>query len=122
MFKKKEKLKFVALFIIAVASIFTVFNYNPKFIATDAGFDTDYDSGDSGGGWSSGGGSDWDYDSGSSSSSSNNRIINIISFILLIVYIILKEEARKKRRTKTLAPRLELNHNKEISEDEFNNY
>ena len=52
MFKKKGKLKFVALFIIVVASIFTVFNYNPKFIATDSGFDTGYDGGGSGGGWS----------------------------------------------------------------------
>lgn len=122
MFKKKGKLKFVALFIIVVASIFTVFNYNPKFIATDSGFDTGYDGGGSGGGWSSGGGSDWGHGSGSSSSSSTDRILNTLLFILFIVYIILKIKARKKRRTKTLAPRLELNHNKEISEDEFNNY
>lgn len=122
MFKKKRKLKFVALFIIAVASIFTVFNYNPKFITTDAGFDTDYDSGGSGGGWSSGGGSDWGHDHGSSRSGSSNHLINILVIIACIIYVILENEIKKKRRTKKLAPRLELNHNKEISEDEFNNY
>lgn len=122
MFKKKGKLKFVALFIIAVASIFTVFNYNPKFITTDAGFDTDYDSGGSGGGWSSGGGSDWGHDRGSSSSGSSNNLVTILAIIACIIYVILDNEIKKKRRAKKLAPRLELNHNKEISEDEFNNY
>lgn len=122
MFKKKEKLKFVALFIIAVASIFTVFNYNPKFITTDAGFDTDYDSGGSGGGWSSGGDSDWGHDHGSSRSGSSNHLVIILALTFAIIYTILENEIKMKRRTKTLAPRLELNHNKEISEDEFNNY
>lgn len=122
MFKKKVKLKFVALFIIAVASIFTVFNYNPKFITTDAGFDTDYDSGGSGGGWSSGGGSDWGHDHGSSRSGSSNHLVIILAITFAIIYTILENEIKMKRRTKTLAPRLELNHNKEISEDEFNNY
>ncbi len=122
MFKKKGKLKFVAWFIIAIASIFTVFNYNPKFITTDAGFDTDYDSGGSGGGWSSGGGSDWGHDRGSSRSGSSNHLVTILAIIACIIYVILENEIKKKRRAKKLAPRLELNHNKEISEDEFNNY